>query len=101
VLEIYEKLYIQYLNDKKAIPSENLFEMKYEEFVKDPMRYLSQIYSDLDIEGFEEQKETFKDYIDAQAGYKTNGYKIDIVNKKKLNKRLFFLFNKFGYKMEA
>jgi omega-hydroxy-beta-dihydromenaquinone-9 sulfotransferase len=101
VLDIYEKLYTQYLKDKQAIPKENLLEMKYEKFIKDPMRYMEQIYSDLDIEGFEEQKDAFKQYIDAQAGYKTNGYKIDIVNKRRLNKRLFFLFKKFGYNIEA
>jgi len=100
VLDIYEQLYTQYLKDKKAIPEGNLLEMKYEEFIKDPMRYMEQIYTDLGIEGFEEQKGAFKAYIDAQEGYKTNGYKIDTVNKRRLNKRLFFLFKKFGYNME-
>ena len=101
VLDIYEKLYTQYLEDKKAIPEGNLIEMKYEKFVEDPMGYLQQIYSSLGIKGWDDQKEHFKKYIDAQAGYKTNGYKIDTVNKKRLNKRLFFLFKKFGYSMEA
>ena len=101
VLDIYEKLYTQYLEDKKMIPEENLIEMKYETFVQNPMQYMEQIYGQLDIEGWEEQKEHFKSYIDAQAGYKTNGYKIDTINKKRLNKRLFFLFKKFGYAMES
>ncbi len=101
VLDIYEKLYTRYLSDKKKIPEGNLIEMKYEEFVQDPFLYMQEIYTSLGIEGWEEQKDHFKKYIDAQEGYKTNGYKIDIINKKRLNKRLFFLFKKFGYKMEA
>ena len=63
--------------------------------------YMERIYRELGIEGWEEQKANFKQYIDAQAGYKTNGYKIDTINKRRLNKRLFFLFKKFGYNMEA
>ena len=101
VLDIYEKLYTQYLKDKTLIPEGNLIEIKYEDFVQDPMMYMERIYGELGIEGFEEQKQNFESYISAQSGYRTNNYKIDVINKNKLNKRLFFLFKKFGYKMEA
>jgi len=101
VLDIYEKLYTQYLTEKQSIPEHNLIEMKYEDFTQDPMRHLERIYADLGIEGWDEQKENLQNYVDAQKGYKTNGYKIDIISKRRLNKRLFFLFKKFGYSMEA
>ncbi len=101
ILDIYEKLYTQYLRDKALIPEHNLIEIKYEDFVQDPMHYMKRVYEELDIEGYAEQKGNFEDYINAQSGYRTNNYKIDTINKKRLNKRLFFLFKKFGYKMEA
>ncbi len=100
VMDIYEKLYLQYLKDKELIPQENLMEIKYEDFVKDPMGYVEDIYGSLNIEGFEQQKANMKKYVDSKKSYKTNGYQIDNMSKRRLNKKLKFLFDKYGYSIE-
>ena len=100
VLDIYEKLYEVFLESKKNIPPENLIEIKYEDFVKDPKGYTEKIYTELEIEGFEETKQAIFDYIDAQKSYKTNKHKITKGNIRRINRRMKFFFDKYGYEME-
>ncbi len=100
VLEMYEKLYKQYFADKDNIPSRNLIEIKYEDFVKTPKEYMQKIYEDLSIGDFEEAKEGIFEYIDSQKDYKTNPYNKDSLNIKRINKKMKFLFNHYGYIIE-
>jgi omega-hydroxy-beta-dihydromenaquinone-9 sulfotransferase len=100
IMDIYEKLYLQYLKDKELIPKENLIELKYEEFVKDPMGHVEAIYHDLKIDGFEKDKEKMQQYVDAKKSYKTNNYLIDNKHKRSLNRKLKFFFDKYGYEIE-
>ena len=99
VLDIYEKLYEEFLKSKKNIPSENLIEVKYEDFVDDAKTYIEQIYSSLQIEGFDETKQNMFDYIDSQKSYKTNNYQISKRNIRLINRRMKFFFDKYGYEM--
>jgi len=41
-----------------------------------------------------------KAYIDTKKTYKTNGYQIDTGSKRRLNRKLRFLFDKYGYDIE-
>ncbi len=100
VLEIYEKLYKQYLMDKENIPKENLIEIKYEEFVKCPKDYIEQIYRDLRLDDFDEVRQDLNNYIDEQKGYKTNPFNKSNLNIKRINNKMKFLFNHYGYAVE-
>jgi hypothetical protein len=99
VLDIYEKLYVEFLESKENIPKENFIEIKYEDFVSDAKGYTEKIYKALDIPGYDETKQKIHDYIDAQKSYKTN--KLDVSEKtiNRINKRMKFFFDKYGYAM--
>lgn len=101
VLDIYEKLYKQYLVDKENIPQENLMEIRYEDFVKDPKGYIKQIYRDLQLDDYEEVEKDLHDYIDSQKEYKTNPFSKKNLNVKRINKQMRFLFNHYGYDIES
>lgn len=100
ILEIYEKLYEEYIEAKEHIPPENLIEIRYEDFVQQPKMYVQQIYSQLNIEGFEENKAAMFDYIDSQKTYKTNKHRLDQRNIRRINRRMKFFFKQYGYSME-
>ena len=100
VLDIYEKLYKQYLVDKENIPVENLIEIKYEEFIKRPKEYIEMIYKDLQIEDYENVEKDLHKYIDSQKDYQTNPFNKDNLNIKRINKKMRFLFNHYGYDVE-
>ena len=100
VLDIYEKLYEDFLLSKENIPQENLIEIKYEDFVQDPKSYTQKIYGDLKIEGYDETKQAIEDYIDSQKSYKTNKLQITKRNIRRINRRMRFFFEKYGYEMQ-
>jgi hypothetical protein len=101
IFDIYEEFYHQYLNDRQYIPKNNLIEIKYEEFIKEPLAYIERIYQVLSIGGFDNAKDRMQAYIGSQKTYKTNTHSIDTNSKEKLNRRMEFLFKQFGYVMET
>lgn len=101
VLDIYEKLYKQYLMDKENIPQENLIEIKYEDFIEAPKDYMKEIYSKLQLDDYDDVESDLHDYIDSQKEYKTNPFNKKKLNIKRINKKMKFLFNHYGYDIES
>ena len=97
VIDIYKGLYTRYLEEKHLIPQENLIEIRYEDFIKDPMRTLETIYGNLNLKGFNKAKPAFQRYLDKHANYKRNERKIDEATKKKIYEEWKFAFKAFGY----
>ncbi len=100
ILDIYEKLYKHYLIDKENIPEGNLIEIKYEDFIQNPKEYIKTIYKDLKLDGYSEVEKDLHNYIDSQKGYKTNAFNKENLNIKRINKKMKFLFNQYGYELE-
>jgi len=95
--QVYEALYKKYFEEKALIPKGNLIEIKYEDFVREPLDHINRIYDTLSIPGYEKAEEHFRKYIAAERKYKPNSY---IYDKKKLSRirdRLSFAFDGLGY----
>ena len=101
VLDVYEKLYKQYLVDKENIPKDNLIEIKYEDFIKNPKSYVEMVYKDLELDDYDDVEKDLHEYIDSQNGYKTNPFNKDNLNIKRINNKMKFLFNHYGYTVEG
>ena len=97
ILDLYARLYTQYIEDKKNIPEDRLVEIAYEDFVKDPVNMLGDIYEKLGIDGFEEAKPRFEKYIESLGDYKTNNFVLSDALKKKINDKLGYFIDYFGY----
>ena len=63
-------------NRQAKLTEENIIDIRYEDFIKDPMKDIEQVYKELRIDGFEEFKEDFERYVATQADYKPNKHKI-------------------------
>ncbi len=98
ILYCYKAIFQKYLEDKKLIPDDNLFEISYEEFTSKPLESLKTIYDSLNLKGFEEAKPYFERYIKAHDGYTPQKYNIDEVVKEKVYREWRFAFEAFGYK---
>lgn len=97
IIDFYKALYTKYLEEKKLIPAGNLVEIKYEDFVKEPIKTLEEVYKKLELEGFEEAQPAFKKFVERYKDYKPYTYEIDESIKKKIYKEWEFAFKKFGY----
>lgn len=100
IIEFYRRVYKKFFNEKSLIPEKNLVEIKYEDFVKDPLYHLEKIYEKLDLEGFKEALPYFKRYVKAHENYKPYVYNISHEIKEKIYREWGFAFKKFGYKKD-
>jgi len=97
ILDVYSKLYKKYFEEKNLIPEGNIVEVRYEDFIQQPLNELERIYGGLGLEGFEENKKVFGNYIAAQSRIKTSKYKQDKEIKGRIYKNWKFAFDKLGY----
>lgn len=77
MVDMYNRMYTKYFNEKKFIPKENLIEIRYEDFMKNPLSYMEQFYSLFQINGFESLKPIFEKYIISQKKIKIASYTFD------------------------
>lgn len=97
ILYNYENLIKKYINDRKLIPKENLLEIKYEDFVKNPLDTVNMIYEKFELKSFKKAKDSFIDYINKHKNYRTNHYNLDETIKDKVYSNWNFAFKEFGY----
>ena len=74
ILYVYRQLYEAYQEQKKYIPEGNLYEVKFEEFEKNPLEITERIYRELNIPGWDEARPAIEAYINRKKGHKKNSY---------------------------
>jgi hypothetical protein len=99
IISFYEKMYKKYLVDKIHIPSNQLVEMSYNDFVSSPLEQLEKAYSKLNLGDFDKAKSYLKEEIKDVEDYQKNSYiGIDEVTKTKINDKWAFFFDAYGYR---
>lgn len=77
----------QYEKDKALIPAENLFELQYEQFEKDPYASLSDMYETLGLPLFEEFAESLRKQVNKEKAYQKFQHMRDAETMKIISKR--------------
>jgi hypothetical protein len=97
VIDVYKKMYTKYIKERDEIPTENLVEVRYEEFIEHPLQHLKQIYTQLQFKGFNASEKTFTEYIASQSRFKKQDYHLDENVKEKIYTQWKFAFDTFHY----
>ena len=97
IIWIYKDLIKSYLKDKELIPANNLIEVKYEDFIQQPMKHIAQIYSQLDIPGFDSNQSKFEAYFEKNEKKKKKKYELPPEELAEIQKELAFAYQYFGY----
>jgi len=98
ILENYREMYERFDRDRHLIPENSLVEIRYEDFVQDPMRHMEQIYSTLQLEGYEEAEPFFRRYVDSQSSYKPNRHILGSRLIERVNAYWGHIVDRFGYR---
>ncbi len=77
MVDMYHRMFSKYHNERSLIPKENLVEVKYEDFVGQPLLHMKKIYQHLDLKEFEKNEEKIQKYIASLSHIKSSTYKID------------------------
>lgn len=96
---IFERVYRRAFRDLDNLAPCDKIEIKYEDFVENQEEYLEKIYKQLGIKNYDKAYPYFKEYMDSMKGYKTNQYDYAPELIEKVNERLGFYFERYGYEM--
>ncbi len=77
MVNMYKRMFAKYFAEKDLIPKKNLIEIRYEEFIKEPVKQMERIYTTLDLGDFEKNRPIFEKYVDSQKKVKKAVYKIE------------------------
>jgi len=97
ILKTERKTFEKYLEQKDLVKKGNIYEIKFEDFVKEPLKHLEKIYKELNIGGFEESRSAFAEFAKQYENYKPDKYNIEDNLRENIYKELKFIFDKYGY----
>ena len=98
-IDLFERIYKKAFRELAEMPKEDRIDIRYEDFCRDPEHYLEKIYEQLGLEGYERAKPYFDAYLDSQKNYKKNKFELKPQLRDKINEKLGFYFEYYGYEM--
>ena len=97
IIETFKMMYEAYFREIQSLPPHSLFEIKFEEFEKDPLPILKNMYETLELKGFDEALPAIRAYWESLAGYEKNKFEYSDRLVKKVNDNLGFYLEHYGY----
>jgi len=98
VLDMFARLTEGYEEDKHLIPKDRLVELRYEDFVKDPVANMREIYRRLDIPGFDQAEAPMRAFLADRSEHRVSRYEMPEKLKRKVVDRLKPYIDRFGYR---
>lgn len=99
IIRVYKKLMNRYLIQREMIPGNQLIEIRFDNFVRNPRRELSKVYDSLNLSGYKTAKVKFREFLESKAKGKSSSYEYENRIIDRLNEEWDFAFEKWDYKM--
>jgi hypothetical protein len=97
VLEAYRRLMTKYLEDRKHIAPERLFEVRYEDLDERPLEILERIYHHLELGDFGAVRPQLEMYLAELGTFEKNVFEFPREIVEAVNENWGFAFEAFGY----
>ena len=97
MMSLYARMFRKYLKERELIPKGNLAEVRYEDFIANPLGMLESIYHTLGLSGFSQAKPQLMQYIDSQKKVVRGSYAIDESVIARVKKQWDFVMKEFQY----
>jgi hypothetical protein len=98
ILDMFARLTEAYEADRHLIPEDRLVELRYEDFVKDPVASMRDIYRRLDIPGFDQAEAPMREFLGERSEHKVSRYEMPLALKRKIVERLKPYIDRFSYR---
>jgi hypothetical protein len=96
---IYKMMMESYFENKSLIPENNLVEIRFEELEEHPLEVVKHVYEQLQIDGYEQNEDLFKSYINSRKDYQKNKYSLDESTVQKIHNSWAPFIEKLDYKL--
>ena len=97
VLMVHRRILDDFFREKERIPDANYIEVRYEEFEKEPLSILEEIYARFDIPDYEKAKPRFAEYAEGQRKHQKNKHYVGRQRLTELARELQPTMERWGY----
>ncbi|MGD9723573.1 MAG: sulfotransferase [Pirellulales bacterium] len=97
VFASFVEMYQNFDRDRGLIDPDRLFEVRYEDLVREPIEQMRSLYEHLGLGEFEVVLPRLKAYFAERQDYKTGTYQIDDTLRDEIDRRWGPYFRKYGY----
>lgn len=98
-IRLFNKMLERLEKTRHLIPPENYYELRYEDFVKNPIPFMKQIYEQFNLPGYEEVEPSFIEHVEEQQkGYVPNKWDINDEVIQEVNNNWNVYREKYGYR---
>ena len=94
---VHEFVFNTYQRDKQLIPEGRLHEVRFEDLEVDPLGQLGDVYSQLELGGWDEMKQIIEPQVPALKRYRKNVFPDDPSRMQMIYDRLKFAFEHYDY----
>ncbi len=100
VFTAFERMYRGYDAQRLGIDSNHLYELRYEDLVRDPLGEVQKIYAALDLGDFEPVRAQLAEYVQGQKDYTVNRHELAPDLKAEIRRRWSDYIERYGYEAE-
>ena len=97
ILETYSQTIQRYLNEKDLIPHDHLVEIAYDDFVKQPLTHMENIYDTLQLNNFEVYRNKMSEFATLQRNFVSLNHQLQPSEKIPVNKKLLPFIKHWSY----
>ena len=97
IFSVYDRMMRDYERDAAAVPPDRLVELRYDDLDAEPMAAVQKVYEALDLPGFDAASERFERYLASVSAFKKNKFDYSDEAAAKVEARLGYFIEKWGY----
>jgi hypothetical protein len=97
IFDMFELMYDRFERERALIPPSNVYELRYEDLVANPLPQLEAIYQRLNLGDFETARPDVTKYLEGVKDYRTNKYELEQRLAEKVRQRCGDYLRRYGY----
>ncbi len=97
IFEAFERMYRGFEEQRKGLAEDQLYELRYEDLVQNPIEEIRKIYRSLNLGGFEAVQPKLEAYMSEQKNYARNQHQLEPEVESEIRRRWSGYFEKYGY----
>lgn len=99
ILDVYEWMYRDFLQERPLIPEGQFHEIQFEAFERSPLDHMAALYQKFDLPHWPQAQVAMEAYLKAQVNYKKNTYSISQEELEAVQTRWGFSLKTWGYQL--
>jgi hypothetical protein len=97
VFDCLRRMYRGFEDQRRRLPAESIYDIRYEDLVADPVNEVGKIYKGLDLGDYSPVHDRIANFVASQKDYKTNKHHLEEPLKARIRHEWTAYFERYGY----